>query len=112
MIRFLTVKDIMYETSRNSSQESLIYNDLKVNFATYKNILRRLLNTSKVYYFKRYKNNIGKIYKLINKTIKSKQIDEVSNEFRIGDKFIDDYKQLVMVVILTFVMLVKIWLII
>ena len=84
----------MYKTLRKTSPESPIYNDLKINFATYKNILRRSINTAKrVYYhsyFKRYKDNLGKTWKLINKTIKNRQTDEVPNEFKIGDKLIDD----------------------
>ena len=53
------------------------------------NIAKRVYYHS---YFKRYKGNLGKTWKLINKTIKSKQIDEVPNEFKIGDKLIDDPK--------------------
>ena len=43
-------------------------------------------------YFKHYKEILGKTWKLINKTIKSKKIDEVPNEFKISNKLIDDPK--------------------
>ena len=64
----------MYKTLRKTSPASPICNDLKVNFVTYENSLI-------------YKHNLGKTWKLINKTKVSKLMKS-----QISDQLIDDPK--------------------
>ena len=68
-----------------------MYNALKINFFTYKRILRNsIIDAKKRFYdmyFNMYKSNMNKTWKMINETIKISKESEFPAEFIIDDRY-------------------------
>ena len=92
-------RDYLYKKLKCTPPDSPTYGALKINFNTYKNILRKMIREAKCTYysnyFSKFQNSMGKTWKKINEIIgKKRDIGQIKPSFLVNDTLIENEQEI------------------